>query len=170
MYFSLSSIVLPALALPALIHAGGCPPKRLGVAVHYCGRVENNTPWTLKWTEFSKGNDLCHVYNWNGGDGAVGWSPKPNGQRKVQCDQHSLAKHKNKGGYAERIDVDGVTFADRRWRVIWDESGHSDDLAAGVWVKFSNAEVAVCGVNADGRVPECRIKCKSPFAGWGCVQ
>ncbi|KAK4890971.1 hypothetical protein LTR27_010420 [Elasticomyces elasticus] len=170
MFFSLSSIILPGLALPALIQAGGCPPKRLGVAVHYCGRVENNTPWTLKWTELSKGSDLCHVYNWNGGDGAVGWSPKPNGQRKVQCDQHSLAKHKNKGGYAERVDVDGVTFADRRWLVIWDESGHSDDLAAGVWVKFSNAEVAVCGVNADGKVPECRIKCKGPFAGWGCVQ
>lgn len=98
----------------------------------------------------------------------VGWSPKEG--KRVPCKQHSLAAGKDKGGYDERIDVDGVTFTGRRWRVIWDESGHSDDLAAGVWAKFSNAETAVCEVNADGRVPECRIKCHSPFAGWGCVQ
>jgi len=102
------------------VEAGGCPPTRLGVKVKYCGRVENNStlttshchgtndadsgslaPWTLKWSEYGSDlPDLCHVYNWNGGDGAVSRPTCPHSSRpsNLITHQHSCrsAGHQKK--------------------------------------------------------------------------
>ncbi|KAF2665716.1 hypothetical protein BT63DRAFT_428659 [Microthyrium microscopicum] len=121
-----------------------------------CGRVENNTRWRAKWGDFDpSGTDLCHIYNWNGGDGSIGWKEK----KMVPCKQTYVSAHASVGGYThDKIDVDGITFDDRRWRIVW-EKGQSYDFAAGVWAKIGSGETIVCSENV--QVPECHVKCSS---------
>jgi hypothetical protein len=144
-FVTFAAVLLSILSLLTSTLASGCtlPP---------CGRAVNKTRWEGRWADFGGGNNLCHVYNWNGG---TGWNP-PNGKR-VRCTQHSLPAHSDVGGFFnDGIDVDGLTFHDRRWRIIW-PGGSSYDFAPGVWAKFSSAQTVTCTEN--GAVPECRVGC-----------
>lgn len=163
---SVTAMLTLMLALPQCIDAAGC--RNTGpVCGKLCGKVVNNSKWKAKYADLGTSDDLCHVYNWNGGKGSVGWSEK-----RVKCAQHDLPVGATRGGRDNNVDVDGITFADRRWRIIW-EGGQSYDFAAGVWAKIASGEAVTCTTNADGRVPECRVKCTCdidiPGVGSSCV-
>ncbi|KAK3352462.1 hypothetical protein B0T25DRAFT_542031 [Lasiosphaeria hispida] len=139
------SILLLFLCQVTLCFGSGCkaPP---------CGRVVNKTRWSARWADLSPGDHKCHVYNWNGGDGSVPWSEK-----RVKCTQHSLDAHSSKGGFTHDLtDVDGITFHNRRWRIIWEDK-RSYDFAEGVWAKIGSGETITCTENKE--VPECKVKC-----------
>lgn len=151
----LASLLLLLLTLhTTLSAASGCtlPP---------CGRVDNKTRWRGKWADLSGGDHYCQVYNWKGGKGSVGHSAK-----RVKCQQRTVNAHSAVGGWThDLIDVDGITFHDRRWRIIW-ENGKSFDLAEGVWAKIGSGETATCRENV--QVPECRVTCGSALRV-GCI-
>lgn len=140
--------------------SGANPSVASGCSAPPCGRVVNKTRWGLKWADLGGGGDKCHVYNWNGGDGSVKWNEK-----RVNCKQNSLGANSAKGGWSDRIDVDGITFADRRWRIVW-EDGTSYDFAEGVWAKIGSGETITCTENRE--VPQCKVTCEVAF-GVGCI-
>jgi len=132
------------------------PSLASGCVVPPCGRVVNKTRWHLRWADFGRSDDRCDVYNWKDGKGSVGWSEK-----RVGCKQYWLSEQSSKGGFAhDSIDVDGITFDDRRWRIIW-EHGQSYDFKEGVWAKIGSGETITCTENKE--VPECRVKCDTDF-------
>ncbi|KAK3651092.1 hypothetical protein LTR56_005856 [Elasticomyces elasticus] len=153
---SVSYFVIP-------VAATSCPPKKFGIAVHECGRVENHTPWAMKWANFGQGSDTCFLYNYNNGEGSTGWSPAYG--YWLQGAQHKLPVWSSKGGYEERVDVDGITY-DRKWNIVW-ENGHREELGPGQWAKISSGETVVCTA-VNGVTPVCRVKCNTHF-GWKCI-
>ena len=142
-------LTTPALLLSLYITgvlSGGCtvPP---------CGRVNNASPYRLKWADFGGGGDRCHVYNWHNGKGGETWGEK----RGVKCKQHFLKAGDDKGGFFnDKVDVDGFCYADRSYKVQW-EGGKKYTLGAGVWTKIKSSQTALCkDINGDG-TPECYI-------------
>ncbi|KAM7214791.1 hypothetical protein V8F06_009863 [Rhypophila decipiens] len=88
-------------------------------------------------------------------------------QRRLQLsprEMHTLRPRRKDQSAVGRM-MDGITFHDRRWRIIW-ENGKSFDFAQGVWAKIGSGETATCRENVG--VPECRVTCGSPF-GAGCI-
>ena len=151
--FRLISLLLLVLQAEVCLGSGCKAPP--------CGRVVNKTRWAGKWADLSPGKHKCHVYNWNDGDGSVGWNEK-----RVDCTQHDLGAQSSKGGYShDKIDVDGITFHGRRWRIVW-ESGKSYDFAKGVWTKIGSGETVTCTENKE--VPECKVKCVTDVLN-GCI-
>ncbi|KAK5700761.1 hypothetical protein LTR97_005278 [Elasticomyces elasticus] len=151
----MAAAFLSLFSFPITVSASDCPAHWW---FRFCGRVENNTPWTVKWAEFGKGSESCFIYNYNNGDGSTGWSPASG--YWLTCDQHNLAAGKGKGGYDDRVDVDGITY-DRKWVIIW-QNGHREELGRRQWAKISSGEWAACTA-ADGVTPVCRVKCNTPF-------
>ncbi|KAF2202834.1 hypothetical protein GQ43DRAFT_439357 [Delitschia confertaspora ATCC 74209] len=134
-----------------LIFASVCVAS--GCSAPPCGRVINKTRWPGKYGDFGGKKHKCHIYNWNDGHGSIKWDEK----RGVPCTQYDLDADSSKGGFThDRIDVDGITFHDRRWRIIW-EHGESYDFAKGVWAKIGSGEEITCRENKE--VPECKVKC-----------
>lgn len=125
-----------------------------GCTVPPCGRVNNASPYSLKWADpLGRGRNRCHVYNWHGGSGGETWGEK----RDVKCKQNSLSAGDDKGGYFnDKIDVDGFCYADRSYKIQWSD-GRKYILGAGVWTKIKSSQTALCkDINGDG-TPECYI-------------
>ncbi|KAJ9644149.1 hypothetical protein H2201_008797 [Coniosporium apollinis] len=137
----LATTVVLLFSSAGAVLAAGCilPP---------CGEVYNNSPWTMKWADFSGGKDYCDVYNWNGGEGQSFAHKK--------CTQNWLAAGGHKGGWShDRIDVDGFCFHDRSYRIRYLD-GLSFTLEKGIWTKISSAQTAYCSKAVDGK-PSCAI-------------
>ncbi|KAH7061720.1 hypothetical protein BKA63DRAFT_559217 [Paraphoma chrysanthemicola] len=112
-----------------------------------CGDVQNNSPWRMKWADLSGGPHYCDVYNWHVGSDA---SPAPNMAHR-RCSQGWVEVGEHKGGFAQRLDVDGFCFHDRRYRIRWGSAaGATYTLQPGVWTKISDAQTATCSQAADG--------------------
>ena len=117
-----------------------------------CGRVNNGSPYTLKWADLATGPHYCQVYNWHGGGGGETWSSS-----RRKCRQDFVRPGANKGGYFnDRVDVDAFTYADRDYKIQWN-SGRKYTLTKGVWTKIKSTQTALCkDINGDG-TPECFI-------------
>ena len=117
-----------------------------------CGRVNNGSPYPLKWADLRGGSNFCQVYNWHGSDD----SETENSVRR-HCKQDWVNAGQDKGGYwNDGIDVDGFCYHDRGYKIQWEDGVHLD-IAAGVWTKIRSDETASCeDINGDG-TPECYI-------------
>ena len=157
----LLTLLLSVLGPAGLTLADGCK-NILGKKL--CGRVVNKTRWGGRYGIFGGGGlkHKCFVYNWNGGDGSVDWNES---SPPINCNQTDLAAGESRGGWNDnKLDVDGITFHDRRWRIIW-EHGQSFDFREGVWAKISTGETITCTENRE--VPECRVSCA--FSEFGLI-
>ena len=123
-----------------------------GCRVPPCGRVNNGSPYRLKWADLSGGDDFCQVYNWHDGNGGETWD-----SARRPCKQDWVNAGEDKGGFwNDRIDVDAFCYHDRLYRIQWD-GGRRQTLGAGVWTKIKSSQTALCkDVNGDG-TPECFI-------------
>jgi hypothetical protein len=148
---SISSAIatLVLLVLPSDVTAGGCH-NQMGPAP-LCGKVINQSSFTAKYAQFGVNKGKCHLYNWNKGDGSVGWN-----EAITNREQTDLPAGATRGGWQADLDVDGLTFADRKWTIKW-EGGQTYKLQKGVSAKFSNGEVVTCANTLYG--PECKVKC-----------
>lgn len=88
---------------------------------HSCGSITNNSGKTLVYTEnpdpdLHKRAGSCRFWNWYSGDGI---NVVPHDQT-VSCTQTPLTSGSGKkGGCAQKIDVDGFSFAnDRYWILV----------------------------------------------------
>ncbi|KAK5674152.1 hypothetical protein LTS10_013094 [Elasticomyces elasticus] len=138
----MAAAFLSIFYFPITVSASDCPAHWW---FRFCGHVENNTPWTVKWAEFGKGSETCFVHNYGDGDGSTGWSPASG--YWLKCDQHNLLAGEGKGGYDERVDVDGIT------RVRSEVHHHlAERSSPGVgprqWANISSGEWVIC--SADG--------------------
>lgn len=117
-----------------------------------CGRVNNGSPYRLKWADLERGSDRCQVYNWHGGKGGETWDSV-----NRPCKQGWVNAGDDKGGYFnDRIDVDGFCYHDRQYKIQWG-NGRRYTIPAGVWTKIASSQTALCkDVNGDG-TPECYI-------------
>ena len=123
-----------------------------GCTLPPCGRVNNRSPYRLKWADFGGGCDFCQVYNWHGSDDSETW----NSVRRP-CTQDWVKAGEDKGGYwNDGIDVDGFCYDDRWYKIQW-EDGRRLNITGGTWTKIRSDETALCGdTNGDG-TPECYI-------------
>lgn len=160
-FASIGTATALVLAYPAAVIAGGCH-NQLG-PLPLCGKVINSSSYKAKYAQFGVNKGKCNVYNWNKGDGSIGWS-----QAITNCEQADLPAGATKGGWQANLDVDGITYADRKWTIKW-EGGQRYTLEKGVWAKFSNGEVVTCANTLNG--PECTVKCNAswPLKSAYCV-
>ena len=123
-----------------------------GCTLPPCGRVNNGSPYRLKWADFGGGCDFCQVYNWHGSDD----SEKKNSVRRP-CTQDWVNPGQDKGGYwNDGIDVDGFCFHDRGYKIVWEDGLHQD-IPAGVWTKIGSGQTASCRSIEGTGTPVCSI-------------
>ncbi|KAJ9162282.1 hypothetical protein NKR19_g1462 [Coniochaeta hoffmannii] len=112
-----------------------------------CGSITNNSGKTLVYTTNPDPNlnarpGRCRFWNWYSDDRAINIVPH---DQTVSCTQDSLTSGSGKkGGCAQKIDVDGFSFASNRYWILVPGSSVPIPVGAGVWTKFPNIIDVAC--------------------------
>lgn len=127
-------LLLLGLLLVSSVNAGEPLLRDYGV-------VKNLSPYQMRWTaKFKTGTDWCEFYLWG----------------LVHCKQNLLEAGESMGGKDSKgdlIDVDGFTFAERKFRTYGPINPEIHEK--GVWIKIGNGTIARCYGGRD--MPECYI-------------
>ncbi|OIW31938.1 hypothetical protein CONLIGDRAFT_629615 [Coniochaeta ligniaria NRRL 30616] len=141
----LLSIILALCTSPSSVLAADC--RRGCGSGRSCGSITNNSGRSLVYTENPNPNldahaGRCRFWNWYSDDSAIHIIPH---DQTVSCTQTPLASGSGKkGGCAQKIDVDGFSFANNRYWILVPGSSVPVPVGAGVWTKFPNVVDVTC--------------------------